>query len=375
MIYLHYYETESGFTEERNNNYEEPWTSYIEETDKVNYNMTEDEKLLTMPLTVEALGNGSISWALGNRTLQYSKNKGDWSTMGSGTSISVSEGDEVCFKGTNVYYCGCTLTCTAQFNLKGNFLSIVYGDNFSNENAIPDNNYFAQNIFSGNTTLIDASELKLAATVLRNYCYYNMFNGCTNLTKAPELSATTIISSCYSSMFKGCTSLTEAPKLPAKTLDYACYNSMFYGCTSLTKAPELPATTTARACYQNMFYGCTSLTKAPELPATSTTQDCYNSMFRGCTSLVKAPELNALNVAEASYQRMFYGCTNLNYVKAMFTTYFGPSSSGWARSIEYWLSGVSATGTFVKNTNATWTDTGASGVPNGWTIEYETPSE
>jgi len=31
------------------------------------------------------------------------------------------------------------------------------------------------------------------------------------------------------------------------------------GCTSLTTAPELPATTLVTCCYDHMFYGCTSL--------------------------------------------------------------------------------------------------------------------
>jgi hypothetical protein len=34
---------------------------------------------------------------------------------------------------------------------------------------------------------------------------------------------------------------------------------MFYGCTSLTTAPQLPATTLVQSCYQNMFSNCTSL--------------------------------------------------------------------------------------------------------------------
>ena len=34
---------------------------------------------------------------------------------------------------------------------------------------------------------------------------------------------------------------------------------MFYGCTSLTTAPELPATSLADNCYYHMFYGCSSL--------------------------------------------------------------------------------------------------------------------
>lgn len=33
-----------------------------------------------------------------------------------------------------------------------------------------------------------------------------------------------------------------------------------------------------------------------------------------------------------------------------------------------WLSGVSTTGTFVKNSAATWNKTGSSGIPSGWTV-------
>ena len=60
---------------------------------------------------------------------------------------------------------------------------------------------------------------------------------------------------------------------------------MFPGCTSLTEAPELPATTLADDCYDGMFSGCTSLTKAPELPATTLVPNCYGYMFNGCSSL------------------------------------------------------------------------------------------
>ena len=34
---------------------------------------------------------------------------------------------------------------------------------------------------------------------------------------------------------------------------------MFAGCTSLTQAPQLPATTLAKDCYTNMFKGCSNL--------------------------------------------------------------------------------------------------------------------
>ena len=60
---------------------------------------------------------------------------------------------------------------------------------------------------------------------------------------------------------------------------------------------------------------------------------------------------------------MFQGCTNLNYIKAMFTS--DPSSSYTSN----WVSGVSSTGTFVKNRAATWTNTGVNGIPTGWAVE------
>ena len=139
---------------------------------------------------------------------------------------------------------------------------------------------------------------------------------------------------------------------------------MFQGCTSLVNAPTLPATTLADYCYQSMFYNCTSLVNAPALPATTLTQSCYSNMFYRCTSLVNAPELPATTLAAQCYSYMFQGCSKLNYIKAMFTT--APSSTHFSN----WVDGVSPTGTFVKNSAATWTDTfGVSAIPEGWTDE------
>ena len=107
------------------------------------------------------------------------------------------------------------------------------------------------------------------STIISNYyCFRRMFNGCTSLTTAPALPATTLASNCYNSMFEGCTSLTTAPALPATTLKDNCYNSMFEGCTSLqvysssgighTEAWRIP--TSGRASYyesqSDMFYNC-----------------------------------------------------------------------------------------------------------------------
>ena len=151
----------------------------------------------------------------------------------------------------------------------------------------------------------------LPATTLAAGCYQGMFQDCTSLTQAPALPATTLANYCYSSMFRSCTSLTNAPALPATTLATYCYSGMFDGCTSLTQAPALPATTLASYCYSNMFEGCTSLTQAPALPLTTLANYCYSGMFQGCTSLTQAPALPATTLAECCYYYMFRGCTSI----------------------------------------------------------------
>lgn len=97
-------------------------------------------------------------------------------------------------------------------------------------------------------------------TIISNdYCYFEMFYECTNLTTAPDILVTTVSIDCCYQMFYGCTSLTTPPKLPATTLKTDCYYYMFYGCTSLAIVPELSATTLDYNCYNSMFNGCTNL--------------------------------------------------------------------------------------------------------------------
>ena len=236
-------------------------------------------------------------------------------------------------------------------------------------------------MFAGCTSLL-AGPSVLPATVLDRSCYHGMFSGCTNLVNAPRLPLSSITSGadrCYSQMFEGCSSLVTAPSLPATTLEESCYSQMFEGCSSLVTAPSLPATTLKNSCYHSMFKDCTSLVNAPELPASAETSTnalpvyCYQKMFAGCTSLVNAPVLPAKYISysqyydASSYHGLFSGCSNLNYVKCMILT--TPNN----QTTFNWLAGVSPTGTFVKNSAATWTTTGPNGIPTGWTVETETP--
>lgn len=147
------------------------------------------------------------------------------------------------------------------------------------------------------------------------------------------------------------------------TNPYALY-SLFRNNTNLVNAKDLqlPATTLAEFCYGRMFQNCTSLTTAPELPATKLAQSCYDNMFNGCSSLTTAPALPAEELSDYCYQYMFYGCSNLNYIKADFINYDSNNFTNW-------LQGVSSTGTFIMNPEATYDIEqirGVNGIPTGW---------
>ncbi|MBP3679782.1 MAG: hypothetical protein J6I70_05655 [Bacteroidaceae bacterium] len=78
------------------------------------------------------------------------------------------------------------------------------------------------------------------------------------------------------------------------------FRHLFEGCVQLTSAPELPATDLAEYCYFAMFKDCTSLTVAPVLPATTLTNQCYREMFSGCENLSSITMLTTEDVEEYS---------------------------------------------------------------------------
>ena len=323
-------------------------------------------------LTFRALEDGTFSFsgsgAISANTLEYSVDSGStWSTLqNSGTTPTVTSGNTILWKAS-----GLTIgtggigrfSSTSNFEVEGNIMSLLYGDNFVNQTDLTGYNYAFRYLFSGCTTITSAENLILLATTLANSCYQSMFQACTSLTTAPELPATTLVSNCYGQMFYGCTSLVTAPELLATTLADSCYQLMFRDCTSLTTAPSvLPATTLAERCYYGMFNNCTSLTAAPELPATTLANGCYQSMFESCTSLTTAPELLATTLAYYCYFHMFSSCTNLSSITCLAT------SISADKCTQNWLNGVSASGTFTKAASMTSWTTDVNGIPSGWTV-------
>ena len=254
---------------------------------------------------------------------QYSLDSGStWSNLQIGqTSPSINEGEKIMFKASglsigNETGIG-TIRPSASAVVEGNIMSLLYGDNFSGQTVIP-SNFNLRKLFSGATNITSAENLVIPATTVKKQCYSQMFQGCTNLVTAPKVI--------------GSSAMTWSG-------DY-CWSDMFNTCTSLINAPELPATTLGTQCYWFMFQDCTSLETAPVLPAITLNHQCYQGMFNGCSSL--------------------------NYIKAMFTT---TPSNTYTNS---WVSGVASSGTFVKNSAATWGGScSTSKIPCNWTVITE----
>lgn len=215
--------------------------------------------------TITALDNGYLTLTAPTQdvnSFKYRKNKGNWEEAGGEDAIDVKPGDTVqiscesnSFKYSNTN--SLLSSSNVRFNVSGNIMSLIYGDNFIGQTTLKSASCFSYLLYNSN--VVSAKNLILPATTLTNNCYIYMFSSCTMLKEAPELPATTLNSGCYMGMFFGCSSLTTAPELPATTLIAGCYMNMFYGCTILTTAPALKATKLVISCYQNMFRNCTML--------------------------------------------------------------------------------------------------------------------
>ena len=179
-------------------------------------------------LTLTALGDGEITITipsdLGSSCatyLSYSKDKSVWERTdingkNKTITIPVSRGDNVYLKGKAKQWYdpsgpgGASIDSTANINVSGNIMSLLYEDNFEDKAVFPDNSKYAFNLlFYYNKHLCSAEKLILPATTLEEGCYRFMFYVCTSLTTAPALPATKLVTNCYWGMFNGCTSLNS----------------------------------------------------------------------------------------------------------------------------------------------------------------------
>ena len=129
--------------------------------------------------------------------------------------------------------------------------------------------YGCSYMFKGCSSLIDVPDLP--ATTLDGYAYSGMFENCTSLTVLPKLNHITTITywAPFRYTFSGCQSIKDArwdkyggrllPNHLTVTGGGSAYELMFNSCSGLKYAPELTETSPHTGEYNKMFAYCTSL--------------------------------------------------------------------------------------------------------------------
>jgi len=226
MKHLRVFETETAYDSEVSE-FEYPTVSFVQDIDDVRYMVKPDyskdylifEALedgtftLTVPASIDSARMTSVS---------YSTDNGEtWTdtaidnTAQTITTPTITSGSKVLWKGVGNQMSKNTsnnnysyFSSTGNFNVRGNIMSLLYGDDFQNNTSFNSgSNYNFSYIFKDATKLTDAVNLILPATTLTTYCYSNMFSGCTSLATAPALPATTLATNCYRYMFQNCSNL------------------------------------------------------------------------------------------------------------------------------------------------------------------------
>lgn len=199
-----------------------------------------DEDPATQYLTFRFAGNGNFYWnrddtSTDHKTIQYQISTdngttwGEWQSKESNATTSgaqittVSATTVIRVKGTNSTYCNDYsgvdyhynyFSSTAEYEVSGNIMSLIYGDSFAGQTALTSPAAFCY-LFSEHATLLSgqrgklvgADNLILPATTLTTSCYEGMFHNCSGLTVAPKLPATAGATNCYKDMFEGCSNL------------------------------------------------------------------------------------------------------------------------------------------------------------------------
>lgn len=292
--------------------------------------MTMTNVALSIPLTLEAIEDGTIHVTFGEglnlpNPITYAKNGVEYSGGTTNFDIEVVAGDIVSFHSTNAV------------------LAQLVGYEYKYSKIQPTNRcYIYGNVMS---LIDDQGDFAADKVIGGDLAFEGLFNQADKLENHP----------------------TKELLLPATILTINCYSMMFNKCKALTKAPKLPAAELKERCYSYMFEGCEGLTEGPIMSATTLATSCCLSMFQNCTNLVKAPVLRATTLARGCYQYMFSGCSSLNYVKCL------AMDIGDANfySLNNWLNNVSATGTLVVSSGATWAVAGTNGIPADWTVTSE----
>ena len=336
-----------------------PGKIHVTQVEGIESTLNEKDYYIKQYLTFEAIETGTFTLTIGTNvstsyvtSISYSLDNGKtWTTTNNVdnqtvtiTTPTIAVGDKVLWKGIATALATtavtlslalanrppeiCVFTSTGTYNVSGNIMSLLYGDDFE------DKDYFAAGssrnfalLFYGYSEIyskiVSSCNLILPARVCPDYCYYRMFQLNSNMINTPKFLFTSIGEYGASCMFYSCTSLVLPPELTATTLHDNCYYCTFYGCTSLTKTPKFPSLTLATNCYRSMFMGCSGLKESEDLLAPTIPEYAYKWMFQDCTSLIKPPKICGITVGKEGYEAMFLFCTSLIVAPKLIATSYG----------------------------------------------------
>lgn len=197
-------------------------------------------------------------------------------------------------------------------------------------------------IFKGNTRGTGSGVTDTSAyNSIRGTAYFDLSGNIDSIADADNFRSGVTLTQTYKGLFRGA-NVVDASNLylPSPTVNFQ-YRFLFRDCQYLIELPSM-----------------THFTPTP--------QNCCRGMFSNCISIEKATNLPIIDDTYTNYQLadLFNGCTNLDYVVNLSIRTSSSSSSATYN----WLAGVAASGTFVKNANMTSWQSGASGIPSGWTV-------
>lgn len=172
-------------------------------------------------------------------SLKYKLNDGQWTDYTEGSSIALSNNDQVQFSGLAKF--SKSIQNRYNFATSGEGTLEVSGQLMSlvSSTTIEDKYQF-NSLFSGCTNITTITGLEFPYST-KDFCFANMFKDCTGLVDASvhiqDLSDNQTLSRwCYANMFAGCSNLTAIPYLYAENVNSYSLFSMFYGCEKLTSA-------------------------------------------------------------------------------------------------------------------------------------------
>ena len=224
-----------------------------------------------------------------------------------------------------------------------------------------------EEMFSRCVSLITAGKINL--TEAGDYACYGMFKDCSNLQDISlTLNMDEAGQGAFQEMFNGCSALVSPEiTLNVDRLSMYTFKEMFKGCSKLKSGADITTTEYGQGACMGMYTNCKALTTAGIFAGKTLNDDCCNGMFKNCVSLKQAPELKAVYLTgfKNCYKEMFYGCSSLKYIKALFL-----DNPGNGKNTANWVYGVSSSGTFEINEQATWYSLrGVNAIPEGWVIK------